>query len=315
MTVIITMTLNPAIDVGYEVDRVFPTHKMRTINEHYDPGGGGINVARVLARLGATVHCLYFSGGPTGIALDGLLDSHFLPRMRIAITGPTRVSTMMFDRSTGHEYRLVPPGPVVKAEEWQACIDRLEEISCDMLVASGSLPPGVPDDFYAQVAKRLRARGIAFVLDSSGRGLAQGLSGGGVLLVKPSLGELRQLCGKPLEDEPAIAAAAMELVRNGSCEHVAVTMGDRGALLAGRDGCLRLPAIAVKAKSTVGAGDSFLAAMVFALTQDKPVEEAFRFAIAAGAAALLSPGTGLAHPADIDRLRPLIADGNACVSG
>lgn len=303
---IATLTLNPTIDVAYEVDRVFHTHKMRTQSEHYDPGGGGINVARVFVRLGGNARSYYLSGGATGVALDGLLDMHQLVRTRIAINGHTRVATAVLERESGKEYRFIPPGPTVAQQEWQECLDRLAEVECDFLVASGSLPPGVPEDFYSRIQAIVRPRGIRIVLDTSGAALRAGLAGGGIFLVKPSLGELQQLVGHELNSVDAIATAASEIVRLGQAEYVAVTMGYKGALLANKAGILRLPAVAIEAKSAVGAGDSFLAAMVYGFASDWDSEDAFRYGIAAGAAAVLTPGTDLCHRDDVERLYKLV---------
>lgn len=299
MSNIATLTLNPTIDLSFEVERIFHTHKMRGGNEKHDPGGGGINIARVFVRLGGNACCYYLSGGATGAALDGLLDLHQLVRRRIPIRGETRVSTSVFERETRREYRFVTAGPEIAADEWRACEARLSEAKCDYLVASGSLPPGVPGDFYARIARMANQRGIPFVLDSSGAGLAEGLAGGGVFLVKPSLGELRALTGQHLSDDEAIAAAARTIVARGQAQHVAVTMGGDGAMLVNAANVLRLPAVQVDALSTVGAGDSFLAAMVHALADGRTPVEAFRFGMAAGAAAVLRPGTGLARADDI----------------
>lgn len=301
--------MNPAIDVAYETDRVFHTHKIRTQREHYDPGGGGINVARVIARLGGTARAYYLAGGATGATLDDLLDFHQIVRFRIPIQGNTRISTAVYERDTGKEFRFVPRGPMVTQQEWQACLDRLDTIECDFLVASGSLPPGVPDDFYGRVQMVAQARGMELVLDSSGPALRQGLARGGVLLVKPSLGELQQLVGRPLDGLDDIAAAAADIVSKGQAKYVAVTMGHQGALLAQRSGILKLPAVPVEAKSAVGAGDSFLAAMTFALARESDPVDAFKYGIAAGTAAMLTPGTDLCHQADVERIYALITNG------
>jgi 6-phosphofructokinase 2 len=191
---------------------------------------------------------------------------------------------------------------VVSPSEWQSCLETITEARCDFLVVSGSLPQGVPGDFYAQVANVANKRGIRVILDSSGPGLAQGLAGRGIFLVKPSIGELRGLTSQDLASEDAIAEAAAAIVRRGEAQHVAVTMGRDGGLLANASGELRLPAIPVKAESAVGAGDSFLAAMVHALASGQEAADAFRFGLAAGAAAAVSRGTDLAAPEDIRRL-------------
>jgi 6-phosphofructokinase 2 len=302
VTSIATLTLNPTIDVSFEVDRVFHTHKMRGRSERHDPGGGGINVARVFVRLGGNARCYYLSGGATGAALDGLLDLHQLVRTRITVAGETRVSTSVLERSSGREYRFVTDGPRVTPDEWERALELVAEAQCDYLIASGSLPPGVPDDFYARVAAVAHERGVRFVLDSSGRGLAGGLAGRGVYLVKPSLGELRSLTGAELADDDAIAAAATTIVQRDKAKYVAVTMGRDGAMLVSAYGVLRLPAVPIKVASSVGAGDSFLSAMVFSLASGRDTIESFRFGVSAGAAAVLSPGTGLAQADDIRRL-------------
>lgn len=302
MMSIATLTMNPTLDVSFEVDRIFPTHKMRGENERHDPGGGGINVARVFVRLGGNARCYYLAGGATGAALDWILDLHQIVQNRISISGETRVSTSVFERESGREYRFVTNGPTVSAAEWQKCEALLSEAKCDYLIASGSLPQGVPEDFYARVAGMAKKRGIRFVLDSSGPGLAQGLSEGGVFLVKPSIGELRALTGRQLAGNETIIEAASAIVRRGEAQYVAVTMGHDGAILASEDGIIQLPAIPVQAASAVGAGDSFLAAMVYAFAEGHSPVEAFRFGMAAGAAAVLTPGTGLARAEDIRRL-------------
>lgn len=307
MMKIVTLTLNPTIDVAYEVDQVFHTHKMRAHSESHDPGGGGINVSRVFTRLGGDARTCYLAGGATGAALDGLLDMHGLARTRIDIKGHTRIATSVLERESGREYRFVPPGPTISPEETQACLDQLEHIECDFLVASGSLPPGMPEDFYQRVQATAGKRGIRMVLDTSGAALRMGLAGGGIYLVKPSQGELQQLVGRKLEGVEAISTAASAIVKQGQAEYVAVTMGHEGAVLAGPDGTLFLPAIEIEAKSAVGAGDSFLAAMVYALTAHWSHAEAFRYGIAAGAAAVLTPGTDLCHREDIERLYHMVA--------
>lgn len=302
MKSIATLTMNPTIDVAYEVAQVRHTHKMRAASEYHNPGGGGINVARVYVRLGGNARCYYLAGGATGTALDGLLDLHHLVRNKIEIAGETRIAANVIETETGKEYRFVPAGPHVEEAEWGACLEAIEQLACDYLVVSGSLPPGVPDDFYARVAALARPRGIRFVLDSSGPALREGLATGGIHLVKPSVGELQALVGRTLSDKDAISEAARELVASGKAEIVAVTMGHEGALLAHAGGTLFLPPIPIEAKSAVGAGDSFLAGMVWALSGGEDIERAFRYGMAAGTAAVLRPGTDLARPDDIETM-------------
>lgn len=302
MKSIATVTMNPTIDVSYDVGTMRHTHKMRTDNEWYAPGGGGINVARVFARLGGHARCYYLSGGATGPALDGLIDLHQLVRTRIPIAGSTRVASAVFEHDSGKEYRFVPKGPHVAESEWRECLDRLREAECDYMVLSGSLSPGVPDDFYARVVELLQSRGVQIVLDSSGTALAAGIEAGGLTLIKPSQGELRAYLGRPMESVEEIGKAAMAIVEAGKARLVAVTMGHQGAVLARPEGPVFLPAVKIDAASAVGAGDSFVAGMLFALAKGQDELEAFRFGLAAGAAAVLRAGAGLAHPEDIERL-------------
>jgi len=235
-------------------------------------------------------------------ALDALLDLHQLVVARTQIAGETRLSTTIFEQATKQEYRVVAPGPQIEETEWQECLDRLAMAEGAYIVASGSLAPGLPDDFYGRVARVADEKGARFVLDSSGRGLAGGLAEGGIFLVKPSLEELCELVGSPLDTEEEIAGAAREIVARGAAENVAVTMGERGAVLANKDGVYRIAGLPVQAVSTVGAGDSFVAAMLHAIVNGRSVSEAFRFGTAAGAAAVSTPGTDLAQAIDIERI-------------
>jgi 6-phosphofructokinase 2 len=300
---ILTVTLNPAIDVSATTEKVTTEHKLRCTDVRRDAGGGAINVARVLKRFDADCRALYPAGGVLGRLLRQLLEEDGIASVALDIAEETRESFTVLERGSGREFRFVLPGPQLTAPEWQACLDQVSEMTPppDYVVASGSLPPGAPDDFYARLAHIARGRGSRMVLDASGPALAAALEEG-VYLVKPNLRELRELTGQPLEREEDWAAAAADLVKAGKAEVVALSLGHRGALLAARDVRLRAPAIEVKIASTVGAGDSFLAGMVWRLASGGELEDAFRYGVAAGTAALLAPGTSLAHRDDTERL-------------
>jgi 6-phosphofructokinase 2 len=302
MRTIVTLTLNPTIDGSSGAEKVRPEHKVRTTGERYDPGGGGINVARVVRALGGDALALYLAGGVTGPVLDALLDEHGVPRRVVPIAGPTRISLTIYERSSGMEYRFVPQGPTLSQGEVEACLDAIGHVECDYFVASGSMPPGAPDDLLAQAGRIAAQRGARFVLDSSGAGLRATLGRAPVHLVKPSLGELEALTGRDLPDAAAQEDAAAELVASGAADMVAVTLGPDGAILASRGGILRMAAPEVPVCSAVGAGDSFVAAMVCALSHGKEPREAFLRGMAGGAAAVMTPGTELARPADVQRV-------------
>jgi 6-phosphofructokinase 2 len=290
-----TLTLNPSIDVTSDTKKVEPTRKVRTCNERIDPGGGGINVARVLHRFGINVEAVFLAGGATGGSLDELLKRAGVTRRCVTITDDTRTSLTIHERSTRLEYRFVPEGPTITSEELNACCDAVTAAECDYFVASGSLPPKVPDDFYATLGQRVRERGARFVLDTSGAELRAALSGGGIYLVKAS--------GEELEPD-----AADQIIRSGAADLVSITLGEMGALLVTSAGRFALPAVKTHVVSTVGAGDSFLAGMTYGLATGLEPLLAFRVAVAAGAAATLSPGTDLCYPEDVERLLAQVPD-------
>ena len=298
MTQILTITLNPTVDISSEADVVRPTRKTRTSNTRYDPGGGGINVARVVATLGGDAQAVYLAGGEIGSLLDRLLGDAGVSRTLVPITGQTRIGVVVREQKTGLEYRFVSTGPPVESDELVPCFDAVASHRGNYVVASGSLPTGVAHDTYARMADLTASRGAKFVLDSSGIGLRTTLERSRVFLVKPSLGELEALTGQKLTEDSAGQAAA-NIVKSRAAEMVAVTMGADGAILATSSGILRLPAIHVRVRSAVGAGDSFLGAMTWALSEGRTPEEAFRLGVAAGAAAVMTPGTELCQRNDV----------------
>jgi 6-phosphofructokinase 2 len=298
MRAILTVTLNPALDLSSEAEAVRHTRKVRTFNERYDPGGGGINVARVIDTLGGVSEAVFAAGGETGAMLERLLGEGGTRCRRVPVQGQTRIGYTVRERSTGLEYRFVPKGPAIRSEELEPCVDAVVNHEGAFVVVSGSLPAGASSDIHVRMAKAAAAREARFVLDSSGAGLRDTLGFAPVFLVKPSLGELEELTGTRL-DESGVHRAAAGLVERGAAELVAVTMGIEGAVLASADGILRMPALHVSARSAVGAGDSFLGAMVWALSEGWATQDAFRFAIAAGAAAVMTPGTELCRRSDI----------------
>ena len=304
MPALITLTLNPALDLATTTDLVAPTHKLRCGPVQRFAGGGGINVARVLHRLGADVCAWALAGGAAGAQVQQLLADEGVPTRLQRIAGDTRENFSVVETSTGKEFRFVLPGPTLQASEWQACRDALATHTPPprWLIASGSLPPGTPDDFYAQLARAVSGLGVRVAVDTSGPPLAAALQAG-VALVKPSLRELRDLLQQPLEQAADWCTAAQSLVRSGTAEIVALSVGEQGAVLATREGVWQTPALNVPANTgTTGAGDCFLAALVWALDRGDSPAEALRWGVAAGAAALLHPGTTLAQADDVQRL-------------
>lgn len=301
MKPIVTLTLNPSIDSACQTDEVHPVHKIRTSDERYDPGGGGINAARVIRELGGDSLAVYLAGGLTGQAFNNMVEAIGLARHVIPIADLTRLSHVVYERSSGQEYRFVPEGPEIHEDEWRACLADLEQLDADYVVASGSLPRGIPGDFYAQLARIAKQRGARFVLDTSGPTLAAALEEG-VYLAKPNQRELETLVGASLRSAAEQEGAAKELVASGKAEVVAVSLGADGALLATSDGCVRLAAPKIKPRSAVGAGDSFVGAMTLGLAQGRTAEDAFMLAVATGTATVLTMGTELCRREDVERI-------------
>ncbi len=301
MTGILTVLLNPAIDIASTTERVEAMHKVRTKGQLHHPGGGGANVARVIAELGGEAELAFLCGGVTGPLYESLLAGYGMKLRRFAMNGPVRISYTVRELSTGHEYRFVPEGPQVGDDELEPLMEFVETFRGEYLVASGSLPLGADAGTYARMAAMAARNHVRFVLDTSGEALRAALDHGGIFLVKPSQRELEQIAGREL-DVAGVEREALSLVARGAARHVAVSLGGEGALLANADGLVKLPAIKVEAKSAVGAGDSFLGGMVQWLAAGHAPADAFRFAMAAGAAAVLHEGTSLCRREDAMRL-------------
>lgn len=303
MASILTLTMNPALDVSTSVDKVVSTHKLRCSGARFDPGGGGVNVARVIQRLGGRATALYAVGGPLGDLYRGLLESELEDAQAIKIDGNTRQSFNVTETSSGDEYRFVLEGPKWEEREWRAVLDRLEEVLTDngYLVVSGSLPEGVPDDFTARVAQVAKKAGARCVVDASGASLEAALAEG-VFLVKPNKRELRDLTGAKLDSREEQEEVLQRILDDGGAEVVALSLGGDGALIATTDDVFHLAAPEVEARSAVGAGDSFVAALTLRLADGGSLQDAARYAVAAGAAALLTEGTEMCRDEDVERL-------------
>jgi len=302
---VLTLTVNPALDLSTEVEKIEPMHKLRCTAPRRDPGGGGINVARVIRRLGGEVSAVFPIGGPAGASLETRLRAEHIHCVPVPISGETREDFTVRECASNRQYRFVMPGPELTAQELAQCLDALHsaETGSDFVVASGSLPPGTGPDFYAQIARGTKAHGRKLIVDTSGAALKAALSEG-VWLAKPNLRELRALTGKPLAEESDWLTAAREIVAQGGAEIVALSLAEMGARLVTRGEVWAAHAPPIAPVSTVGAGDSFVGALTWALARDASLPDALRHAVAAGTAALLSHGTELCHAEAVHRLLP-----------
>ena len=302
MTAIVTLTMNPALDIATSTPRVEPTHKLRCTPPRYDPGGGGINVARAVHALGGESVAIFPAGGAAGEMIRHMLNQEGVAYEAVPITGFTRESLAVEERATGKQFRFILPGPEIGERDQERCLDQLalQAARAEYIVVSGSLPLGVADDFYARVSTLAKSLGRPLVLDTSGAALKQ--AGGGIYLLKPSLRELQDLVGRDIRSKRDQEQAVRRVIAEGRCKIVVLSLGDEGALLATADGSERFPAVPVTAQSTVGAGDSMLAGIVLGLSRGLSLHDAVRFGMAAGAAALLGFGTALCRRTDVEQL-------------
>ena len=303
MKTIVTMTLNPAIDKSSSVAHVTAERKLYCKPPRFEPGGGGVNVSRAIKKLGGESLLLYPAGGLTGERLQGLLDEEGLNHRPFPIEGLIRESLVVMEESTGRQYRFGMPGPEFQEQEWEQFLTALSAMdpAPDYLVASGSLPPGVPADFYARVARAGKKKGAKTIIDASGEALEETLKEG-VYLIKPNVREFRELVGEDIKEESQIKAAAQKMVKSGRCEVLVISLGAAGALMVSEEISEHILPPTVPIVSKVGAGDSMVAGIVLSLARGKPLRESVLFGAAAGTSAVMTPGTELCRREDAERL-------------
>jgi 6-phosphofructokinase 2 len=302
MSTIITITFSPCIDKSTSVASLMPEKKLKCAAPKSEPGGGGINVARVIKKLGGNATAIYPAGGYTGKFFDRLLADENIPAITIESQNETRENIIILDESTNQQYRFGMPGTELKENEWTRIIKAAEEMKdVEFIVASGSLPPGVPLDIYARLAVIAKKKNAKFVADTSGEALKYAADEG-VYLLKPNLAELASLAGKNYLKPDDIVYAAKQIIEKGDCEVVVVSMGADGALLVTKDIIKTFTPPSVERKSTVGAGDSMVAGIVFSLSNKKSLEESVRYGVACGTAATMNPGTELCRPEDAEKI-------------
>jgi len=307
MQKIVSLTLNPTVDAACEVERVDPIKKIRTHDESFHPGGGGINVSRVVASLGGNTKALYARGGVMGAVLDHLLDECQVKKEIIQVAGETRINNVIHDQHSGEEYRFIAEGPIVKESEWKACVEACDENKWDWLVVSGSLPRGIPLSIYDELTDLAQKRGGEIVVDTSGEGLQYVMKKGGVTLIKPSQDEFEECTGEKYSKPEEIAEAAQKLVKKGISKAIAVTLGADGAVLATANEKICLPSPKVHTVSASGAGDSFVGGALYVMSRNGTIEDAFKLGIACGAATVMEKGTNLGTVENIKKIYKSIA--------
>lgn len=298
---IVTLTVNPAVDKSTHIDRLIPEQKLRCDAPRFDAGGGGINVSKAIKRLGGKSTAIFTTGGPSGQVLRDLVSQEGIDCEVIQTEQWTRENFIVAETSTNAQYRFGMPGAALSEAETEEVLEKLRQSKAEYVVASGSLPPQMDVNFYEKVAAISKEIGARLVLDTSGEPLRAACDEG-VFLLKPNIGELEALVGaKDLQIDDVDDAARM-LIGDGKCEVVIVSMGPKGAILVTKDLCEHVPAPPVQKRSTVGAGDSMVAGMTWALTQGLTYSEMIRWGVACGSAATMNEGTQLFLRADVERL-------------
>lgn len=297
-----TITLNPSIDEHIVIDKLVKDDAIRARETRRDPGGKGINVSRAVKELGGQTIALGVAGGCAGYMLRSLMAEKGIAFDTLELPQESRINVIITDRSDRTQTRISAPGPRLSLAEVDSFIDRVlaYKPAPRWWVLGGNLPPGAPNDLYVRLVRELQGRGAKCLLDADDEVLKLGVQAK-PYLIKPNEYEFERLVGRPLPDEAAMLQAAREIVSSG-VEVVAATLGRKGALVITPTQAFRASSPPVEVKSKVGAGDSFLAGCVLALSQGRPLEEALRLAMAAGTAAVMNEGTQLCRKEDVESM-------------
>lgn len=298
---IVTLTVNPSVDKSTHFSGLIPEQKIRCKDPLFDAGGGGINVSKAIARLHGSSLAVFTSGGPVGEMLKDLVTKEKVDFEVIETETATRENFVAVDDNTNSQYRFGFSGDTLTAAEVGKILSTIENLKPKFLVASGSLNDGLSSDFYQKIAKIANASNTKFIVDTSGEALKKVLETG-AYLIKPNVGELAKLIGVERLEMEEVKEAAKKIIAKGGAEIVAVSLGPQGAVLVTKDEYEYVPAPNVAKKSTVGAGDSMVGGMVWALSQNKSLKDVIRWGVACGSAATMNEGTQLFKFEDANRL-------------
>lgn len=306
MSKIVTLTFSPCIDKSTSVPQLVPEKKLQCATPKLEPGGGGINVARAIKKLGGEAIAIFTSGGYTGKYFNHLLQQENIASISIDTLNETRENIIVFENSTTNQYRFgMPPAPLLESE-WKACLQAIEDVGdIEYIVASGSLPPGVPVNIFAQLSAIAQKKHAKLIVDTSGKGLEYAIASG-VYFIKPNLSELAMLAGVESVTKQNVVPVARKILLNSKCNIIVISMGMEGAvMITAREVYYAVPPQVVR-KSTVGAGDSMVAGITYALFKQMGLQDALSFGVACGTAATTNSGTQLCKKNDADRLFELI---------
>ena len=298
---IVTLTINPSLDKSTHFTGLVPEQKMRCENPRYDAGGGGINVSKAISKLGGTTTCVFTSGGAIGEMVTEILLKIGIENVPIKTKNWTRENFIAFDNATKAQYQFGFPGNAFSEEEKEVILQTIKDLPSDYLVISGSLNEGLPTNFYQKIAEIAKKLGTKVIVDTSGEALQKVLESG-VYLIKPNIGELAKLIGVERLELTEVENAAKKLIENKSAEIIVVSLGAEGAILVTKEETHLVKAPKAEKRSTVGAGDSMVGGMVWALSQSKTLKEVIQIGVCCGTAATMNEGTQLFKVEDVMRL-------------
>jgi len=303
---IATITLNPSLDRTITVHGLRVNESNRWTSLRLYAGGKGIDVSRAIHEMGGKTTAYGFIGGTEGRALEILLDEEAVPFSFTPVQKGTRTNFIITDTETSQQTIINAPGPHISRRELERFLDKLGRIDPrpELMVASGSVPPGVPADIYHTIIMKARNHGVSIILDSAGQWLAEGIKAK-PYLIKPNIREAEELLKTELLTEEAIIKAARDLVKMG-IEIAVISRGKEGIIAATKESIFKAVPPPLKVKSAVGAGDCTVAGLSLKLALGEPLIEACRLAVAMGSAAVLTPGTELCHREDVERLLPQV---------
>ncbi len=288
---IYTLTLNPAIDRELTIPRLEMDSVLRANSARVDFGGKGINVSRVLLALGTPSIASGFLGGNTGIMLQEGLNALGIPTDFVWLDEETRVNISVVAEQDGHSIKVNESGPTIDLDHQKQLLKKITKLARvgDWWVMAGNLPPGIPQNFYASILAILHRHHIFTVLDTSGEALHLGLHEK-PYLIKPNTKEANILTGMPVETIPQLKTAASSM-RNIGAQNVIISLGSQGAILQTEHATYLAHAPTVEQKNPIGAGDSMVGGLVYALNNRASIKEALAWGTACGAATASLPGT------------------------
>jgi len=291
---IVSLSLNPAIDLTYEINDLTHDQKTRATSTHYDPGGTGINVGRALEKLEANSFTCCITAGKMGEFLHSMLDQELSNVTTLQVEGETRINTTLIQKHPQYQYEVNATGPSITPAQLDKIIHQFLALCQQGIgVLTGSLPPGIPDSTYQNINLALQKQGGRCIIDAPVNVMLQAIQSK-PFLIKPNHHELEILTNKTLKSIEQIATEA-RLIANQGTQFICVSLAEKGAILTGPENSYYCNSPTIKVHSTVGAGDSMVAGLAYAFSQSHPAEQALKFAVACGAGTATQNGTQLFH--------------------